>query len=76
MDRAFVSVPRPVRRPSDNPLGAGRPTGPDKQRGQRMVSRANPVAALVLAFDPIAASRAPKRLNNSPERARTTRRPE
>lgn len=76
MAPALVSVLLQFERPSDNPFGAGRPTEPDKQRGQRMVSRANPVAALVPDFNPIAASRAQKRLNNSPERARTTRRPE
>jgi hypothetical protein len=70
MDRALVSVPRPVRRPSDNPFGVSRRTG------QRVVSRANPVAALVPDFNPIAASHAQKRLNYSPQRARTTRRPE
>ncbi|MGY6255341.1 hypothetical protein BWU74_15605 [Paraburkholderia caledonica] len=76
MGPALVSVLLQFERPSDNPFCAGRTTEPDKQRGQRMVSRANPVAALVLAFNPIAASRAQKRLNYSPQRARTTRRPE
>jgi hypothetical protein len=76
MTPALVSVLLQFERPPRNPFGVIRQTEADKQRGPTRGQPRKSCCCARAGLQPIAANRVQKRLDYSPERARTTTRPE